>query len=223
MLLTSGQVSVAVTSTIGMQPAVPLPTNVTRCRVSYHIALQLFPIYANTNTPLPSLVFLCTAALFLSGYVLQQRTLRDLRAAIKPSPRPSPKIFLPDRFKQSTTELPDGTVIALDGEAGRAGDVAIEVKPTLPDEAGAKHPNPDGDVGVGTAKPQTKEQPTKTVKGQGKNSSSSNKKGKGSPADEGSDSPQKPLSRAERRRLIKEEIMKLSQGEQRGYYQRRLW
>ena len=167
-------------------------------------------------------MFLCTAALFLSGYVLQQRTLRDLRAAIKPSPRPSPKIFLPDRFKQSTTELPDGTVIALDDEAVRTGNVAIEVKPTLPDEAGAKHPDLDGDVDVGAAKPQTKEQPTKTKKGQGKNSSS-NKKGKGSPADDGSDSPQKPLSRAERRRRIKEEIMKLSQGEERGYYQRRLW
>ena len=171
-------------------------------------------------------MFLCTAALFLSGYVLQQRTLRDLRAAVKPAPRPSPKIFLPDRFKQSTTELADGTVIALDDEAAHTGDVTIEVKPTLPDEAGVRHPNPDGDVDVGTAKAHTKEQPTKTEKGQSKNSSSNKKdtKGKGSPADDGSDSPpQKPLSRAERRRRIKEEIMKLSQGEERGYYQRRLW
>ncbi|RDA89228.1 hypothetical protein CP532_0578 [Ophiocordyceps camponoti-leonardi (nom. inval.)] len=29
-------------------------------------------------------VVLCTLALFLSGYVIQQRTLRDLRAAIRP-------------------------------------------------------------------------------------------------------------------------------------------
>lgn len=177
-----------------------------------------------TNTSSTSLVFLCTAALFLSGYVLQQRTLRDLRAAVKPSPRPSPKIFLPDRFKQSTTELPDGTVIALDDEATHTGDVTIEVKPTLPDEAGTWHPNPNGDVDVGTAKPQAKQPPTKTGKGPSKNSSSSNKKGNGSPADDEADSlPQKPLSRAERRRRIKEEIMKLSQGEERGYYQRRLW
>lgn len=34
---------------------------------------------------------------------------------------------------------------------------------------------------------------------------------------------QKPISRAERRRLIKEEISRLSQGEQPVYYQRRLW
>ncbi|RDA95339.1 hypothetical protein CP533_3469 [Ophiocordyceps camponoti-saundersi (nom. inval.)] len=31
-----------------------------------------------------STVVLCTLALFLSGYVIQQRTLRDLRAAIRP-------------------------------------------------------------------------------------------------------------------------------------------
>jgi len=47
-------------------------------------------------------------------------------------------------------------------------------------------------------------------------------KGKASAGD-GPDQPQKPMSRAERRRRIKEEIMKLSQGEERGYYQRRLW
>lgn len=37
------------------------------------------------------------------------------------------------------------------------------------------------------------------------------------------DANQKPISRAERRRLIKEEIARLSQGEQPVYYQRRLW
>lgn len=37
------------------------------------------------------------------------------------------------------------------------------------------------------------------------------------------DETKKPVSRAERRRLIKEEIMKLSQGETPVYYQRRLW
>lgn len=34
---------------------------------------------------------------------------------------------------------------------------------------------------------------------------------------------EKPISRAERRRRIKEEIMKLAEGQERGYYQRRLW
>ncbi|KAF4587346.1 hypothetical protein GQ602_004039 [Ophiocordyceps camponoti-floridani] len=33
-------------------------------------------------------VILCTLALFLSGYAIQQRTLRDLRAAIRPHESP---------------------------------------------------------------------------------------------------------------------------------------
>lgn len=37
------------------------------------------------------------------------------------------------------------------------------------------------------------------------------------------DENRKPISRAERRRLIKEEIQRLAQGEQPVYYQRRLW
>lgn len=165
------------------------------------------------------LVFLCTAALFLSGYVIQQRTLRDLRAAIKPSPRPSPKLFLPDRFKQSTTELADGSIIILDdgdGGAGQGGGAVVEVKPTL--ESDEKHEQNDVDVDAGRS--QSTLQPTKTGK---KQSKSSKKKGKGAPVDDEPDEPQKPMSRAERRRRIKEEIMRLSQGEERGYYQRRLW
>ncbi|KAG7291699.1 hypothetical protein NEMBOFW57_001718 [Staphylotrichum longicolle] len=181
MLLTSGQVSIAVSSAI---------------------------------------IFLCTAALFLSGYVIQQRTLRDLRAAIKPSPRPSPKLFLPDRFKQSTTELADGSIIILDdgdGGAGQGGGAVVEVKPTL--ESDEKHEQNDVDVDAGRS--QSALQPTKTGK---KLSKTSKKKGKGAPVDDDeSDEPQKPMSRAERRRRIKEEIMRLSQGEERGYYQRRLW
>lgn len=39
----------------------------------------------------------------------------------------------------------------------------------------------------------------------------------------GGERAEKPISRAERRRRIKEEIMRLSQGEEKGYYQRRLW
>lgn len=37
------------------------------------------------------------------------------------------------------------------------------------------------------------------------------------------ENPEKVVSRAERRRLIKEALQKTSQGEERGYYQRRLW
>ena len=152
----------------------------------------------------PTPVFLCTAALFLSGYAIQQRTLRDLRAAIKPSPRPSPKIFLPDRFQKSTTELEDGTIVAVDDDFDvprrkTQGALVVEVKQTLPEGAeGLQEQKPVVDDNEG---------PTRTARG-----------------DEAqSDKVEKPISRAERRRRIKEEIMQLSQGEERGYYQRRLW
>ncbi|KAK4246690.1 hypothetical protein C7999DRAFT_15233 [Corynascus novoguineensis] len=180
MLLTSGQVSLAVSSVI---------------------------------------VFICTAALFLSGYILQQRSLRDLRAAIKPSPRASPKVFLPDRFKYSTTELPDGTVIVLDndddagigseGRAERGNPDMIEIRPS----------SPGGDARGSNPAPLTgkKGRPTKTAKSQAKNG----KQGQ-APADFGADeSRQKPMSRAERRQRIREEIMRLSQGQEGRYYQRR--
>lgn len=60
-------------------------------------------------------VVLCSLALFLSGCAIQQRTLRDLRAAIRP--RESPRARLPDRFRASTTELADGTVVLVESEA----------------------------------------------------------------------------------------------------------
>ncbi|KAI1212776.1 uncharacterized protein F4807DRAFT_457574 [Annulohypoxylon truncatum] len=157
------------------------------------------------------IVVLCTAALFLSGYVIQQRTLRDLRSAIKINrePRPSPKIYLPDRFKKSTTELEDGTVVDLDdprlGSRRRKNTVEeddiIIVRPTFPDE---------------------KSEQQKPVKAEQNNAHGA---GVETPdiEDEAMKTPQKPISRAERRRQIKEEIRRLSEGTERVYYQRRLW
>ncbi|AEO65166.1 uncharacterized protein THITE_2111895 [Thermothielavioides terrestris NRRL 8126] len=152
------------------------------------------------------IVILCTAALFLSGYALQQRTLRELRAAIKPSPEPSPKIFLPDRFKESASELEDGTVVTLDdegdeGDTGQKDGQVIEVKPTLPDQTPSqKHLSP------------------------GRGAAWGRRKGNGAPQEHDRQQPQKPMSRAERRRRIREEIMKMGQGEDPvGYHQRKQW
>jgi hypothetical protein len=172
-------------------------------------------------------VVLCTAALFLSGYVIQQRTLRDLRQAIKPTPRPSPKLFLPNRFKQTTTELEDGTIVILDDGGGGSGtkqELVVEVKPSVAEDASnEQQSNPDDNAHLDRDGSAVTEQPAKTAKGKTKGKGSKKGNGKDSAADPASESPQKPMSRAERRRRIKEEIMRLSQGEERGYYQRRLW
>lgn len=163
---------------------------------------------------------MCTAALFFSGYVIQQRTLRDLRQAIKPSPRPSPKIFLPDRFQKSTTELEDGTIVIVDDEYDRSWrkPTVVEIKPTQPDDT--------EDVSLSDDQQQQQpldtddEAPTKTEEREAdegkKQDTSAN-----DPTD--AEKLQKPISRAERRRRIKEDIQKLSQGEKQGYYQRRLY
>ncbi|ORY67634.1 uncharacterized protein BCR38DRAFT_338034 [Pseudomassariella vexata] len=139
-----------------------------------------------------------TIALFLSGYVIQQRTLRDLRRAIRPDPRPSPKIYLPDRFRETTTELEDGRVVGLNEGDGSQKDTVVEIRPSVPDEGGQKVMADERRKDDGT----------------GKN-------GKG--GEEKKEQDEKPESRAERRRRIKKEIQELSQGETPMYYQRRLW
>ncbi|KLU88164.1 hypothetical protein MAPG_07151 [Magnaporthiopsis poae ATCC 64411] len=133
------------------------------------------------------IVVACTTALFLSGYAIQQRTLRDLRAAIKPAPRPSPHIFIQESSDWRAALAAGDT----DGKAAGAGEepVVIEVEQTPPADGHQEDANADG-VGL-------------EVEVDGKT--------------------QKPLSRVERRRRIKEEIRKLSQGETPVYYQRRLW
>jgi hypothetical protein len=159
-------------------------------------------------------VLFFTTALFLSGYAIQLRTLRDLRAAINQDTRPGtpepPKIFLPDRFKQKTTELADGTIVAVDPSphVGGRPQTVVEVRPTLTEEqqqrgAGGTASGKDGGA-RGSAGAQGKKAAGETVGG-------------------GEGRKQKPISRAERRRRIKEDLQRLSHATERVYYQRRLY
>ncbi|KAK5991171.1 hypothetical protein PT974_09449 [Cladobotryum mycophilum] len=167
-------------------------------------------------------VVLCTLALFLSGYAIQQRTLRELRIAIRP--RESPKINLPDRFKTTTTELGDGTIIFLESEAERAikeQQQLVEVKPTEPETETPKEPEPEVEK---VQEPTSNSKATKKqlemleqIKAQVAEKSW---------AVENPDPLSKnkaPLSRAQRRKMIKDEIQRLSQDDRPVYYQRRLW
>lgn len=171
-----------------------------------------------------------TAALFLSGYAIQQRTLRDLREAIKPSPRPKPQIFLPDRFKTTTTELEDGTIVVVDLDLGEdkyrppkshTEQIVIEVRPTAEgDEEEKQGGNEMQRMDDVTEGPQTKDDAELadadapgTAEATGDGATRSPAKAK----------KEKKISRAERRRLIKEEIQRLAQAERPMLYQRRLW
>lgn len=144
-----------------------------------------------------------------------------------PKPEP-PKIFLPDRFNKMTTELADGTIVTIDTEGeeetadghgiitadnapsksqasplvgGRkdkgsrgADDVIIEVRPSLP----------------GAGKEMSRQ---KTQDGSEKIAV----------LPVAPEKEQKPVSKAERRRRIKEDLMKMASNEKPVHYQRRLY
>ncbi|KAK7754639.1 hypothetical protein SLS62_003423 [Diatrype stigma] len=193
------------------------------------------------------IVILFTSALFLSGYAVQQKTLAKLRAAVSQqmAPRPSPKIYLPDRFKQSTTELEDGTVVSVEEDGGDydtgrnnngGGDnesdgIIVEVRPTTQDDVEGSDSSSGGSNG-GPQKPLRPLDSGEENRGfgaphQGKYTNKAAAGGEAvveeaGAAKEGMQEEQ-PISRAERRRRIKAEIQRLSQGDEPVYYQRRLW
>ncbi|KAH7316732.1 hypothetical protein B0I35DRAFT_433854 [Stachybotrys elegans] len=161
------------------------------------------------------IIFLCTLALFLSGYVIQQRTLRELRVAVRPrQSRPSPNVYLPDHFKRPTTKLEDGTVIVGESEADK--------------EAREHKDHREAQVVEIVA---TEEHGHANNKGVAKEKLAMLEAIKAQAADKAwaVDNPDPasnnhlPVTRAERRRMIKDEIQRLSQTNERTLYQRRLW
>lgn len=182
-------------------------------------------------------MILCTLALFLSGYAIQQRTLRDLRAAIRPrETRPSPKAHLPDRFRTTTTELEDGTVVLVESDADKEAKEVEQLVATahMPEDEKASHEVKSDNAQEKQRHQQQQQQPAS----QKKNAVPVSERQRTIIAQLQADVAAKswgvehpdplkkskvPITRAERRRLIKEEIQRLAQSEQRVYYQRRLW
>lgn len=179
-------------------------------------------------------MILCTLALFLSGYAIQQRTLRDLRAAVRPrESRPSPKAHLPDRFRSSTKELPDGTIVLVESEAAREAremERAVTVSATSAEDDAAAERN---------TQRQGQEQQQQRKQGGGDRQVVATEKQRAllqqlqaqvAAKSWGVEHPDPlknsriPVTRAERRRLIKDEMRRLAQADQQPvYYQRRLW
>lgn len=265
VLLTSSQVSVAISSAIGK------PASSSKQTISNTVL---------TDTR-ATLVVSFTTALFLSGYAIQQRTVRHLRAAIRPET--SPQLFLPDRFRDDTTELDDGTIVMLDEynrpirlKAGRVsigksdswnvadgaarleaddaenrsqglGAVEITVHETPSQDTDQQQkvmaleepsaveewrPEKEGESQESQAPPQEPQEPQESQKQQQVQAQPQlapweireEDVVEEEPSSDGSDiDGAKPMSRAERRKKIKEDIQKLSQGETPIYYQRRLW
>ncbi|KAH8157519.1 hypothetical protein CIB48_g10734 [Xylaria polymorpha] len=161
------------------------------------------------------IVLLCTSALFISGCLIQQRTLRDLRLAIRPAvvTRPKPKVWDTAALgrTKTTIRLEDGTLVeiqnphvevAVDPSSQPEEGETIEVRPTPPD-----------------AEESVQKPVTPSDEDDGGDDSALDVKGSWDGVQEGGE----PLTRAERRRRIKAEIQRLSRGDTPVYYQRRLW
>lgn len=178
-----------------------------------------------------------------------------LRAAIRPNP--SPQIYLPDRFRQDTTELADGTIVVLDeynrptrqriavpgvpdGQNDAVNEIendgaAVEVKDTPAESLGEQQQQRV--LAIEKLRQETENAEGREQQQQPQQQPPVEAKPQPAPwevraeseqtPDEGTEHPddetKKPVSRAERRRLIKEEIFRLSQGDEPVYYQRRLW
>ncbi|KAG6064515.1 hypothetical protein E4U33_006105 [Claviceps sp. LM78 group G4] len=205
-------------------------------------------------------VVLFTLALFLSGYTLQQRTLQDLRVAIRPDhTRPSPKAHLPGYFKRQTTTLDDGTVIVRQSQADIDEQEWLAKKYELrASKASVKSGNANSETSSSASGQQSimkKEQvavdeENQTSRPRGDETERNLAEGASDPRVEateeqlrilsaltahaaqqswGVDHPDPltknrlPITKAERRKLIKEEIQKLAQTDRPMYYQRRLW
>ena len=152
-------------------------------------------------------------------------------------PKPSPKIYLPDRFKHTTTELEDGTIVILADdhvvpiqERSRPAAV-VEIRPTeevVPETTPSRGEDSPAEVEVEvdvfgplrkgeTRRPPEPEEPLTERERNLQQQLEKNQKNPDPLADD-----QSLVSRAERRRLIKEEIKRLSHVEGPAY-QRRLW
>ncbi|KAF9879482.1 hypothetical protein CkaCkLH20_03025 [Colletotrichum karsti] len=168
-----------------------------------------------------------------NGYVIQQRTLSQLREAIKPDrdPRPSPKTsyVVPEHLKNVPG---NGQNVPLYG-GGKQDQIVIEVNPSVPEHqqqpkklAGQKKAGWTSDMWK-KMMPSEREEPgvskddLEKMDERERNIEGWKVKDQKHPDPDAAS--EKPISRAERRRLIKEEIKRLSQGEQPVYYQRRLW
>jgi hypothetical protein len=173
-------------------------------------------------------VFIFTIALFLSGYVLQQQTVRDLRAAIKPQlmrPKPGPDLYLPPQFRDAVYWEARGVVdaVRVEESVGEGG----ESEKAVGDEDRRKE---EEDNMIGATRWQKaaarkkklmeeqalKEERKLIVEAQIGVVGEEEKNVASEPSE-------KPVSRAERRRKIKDQILAEGEGEGFKGYRRRVW
>ncbi|TAQ85805.1 hypothetical protein B7494_g5872 [Chlorociboria aeruginascens] len=171
-----------------------------------------------------SRIFIFTTALFLSGYVLQQQTVRDLREAIKPQPRPErPRIYLPPQFAVQENGA-DAQIYGDDAVTdGNAGDIYEEL------DAESKGRGVESGGEEAAQIPFSMQQEASNSVSEDVSMEEIQKYSQEilvdvSEAQDPAPSPmEKPMSRAARRKKIKEEILAAGEGESFKGYRRRMW
>lgn len=211
MLLTSSQVSVAISSFIG---------------TSTPPFLFLFTFLKTKADLQRTTVFIFTTALFLSGYVLQQQTVRDLRAAIKPQlvrPKPGPELYLPPQFRDAEYWEARGVVDAVHVDESVAESEGSEKVIGSDDDDEAE--NMIGATRWQKAAARKKKLMEEQALKEGQKPIVDDRRdgGKGLEQETAPKPPEKPVSRAERRRKIKEQILAEGEGEGFKGYRRRTW
>jgi hypothetical protein len=191
-----------------------------------HVQFFLLLKYKGANDL--GIVFIFTTALFLSGYVLQQQTVRDIRAAIKPQlVRPSgPELYIPPQFR--TDEFWDGKEESIVIDNSR---IENGVKSS---EGSQRHEGGEGqEAGEGVAEEDenmigatrwqkaAKQEERVKVKEDAQQKPMNRESATGQ--EEKAKVEEKPMSRAERRKKIKEEILAVGEGESYKGYRRRMW
>ncbi|KAF8859821.1 hypothetical protein BDZ45DRAFT_724973 [Acephala macrosclerotiorum] len=175
------------------------------------------------------IVFFFTTALFLAGYVLQQQTVRDIRAVIKPqlvrSPPQGPELFLPPQFREDgylVDVIVDPVLPPKDREQ-----INVELETTKDEqsndtgeEEGSEQENIDEDmIGATRWQKAARKKQLEALKAKQDGGAPSEDKGQKSEAQK----QEQKLSRAERRRRIKEQILADGEGESFKGYRRRMW
>ena len=187
-------------------------------------------------------VFFFTTALFLAGYVLQQQTVRDIRAVIKPqltrAPPNGPELFLPKQFRDDgyLVDVIVDPVLPPKDEQHASG-TNIEIKDTQSEkssgseEAVGEESVEEEMIGATRWQKAARKKQLEALnaaKGNGNQSpmvdtetESSAEDGRGPKSEKQKE--EEKLSRAARRKKIKDQILADGEGESFKGYRRRMW
>lgn len=151
--------------------------------------------------------------------MLQQQTVRDLRAAIKPQlERPKgPDLYLPPQFRDAEYWEARGVVDAIKVE--EVVNSGMDEKGTVEENGGEE----DEMIGATRWQKAAKRRKQLIQEQALKEGAKPIAEEKGGRETEEEKPPEKPISRAERRRRIKEQILAEGEGEGFKGYKRRMW